>query len=300
MSPHPTTFASGFTLIEIVCVLVLLGILSAVALPKYFDLQAEAQEKACAQNRSVVLSSLNGEFATMALNGDSLATIDQSWADGKIAAMEASGQKLCPGEGIISARPNFGTETYSFDVWCSVHHPDTGGSANSDVSTNNKNISATNAKLFLDWLLDVFKQPTDVPVETPWGTGEKADLATFFYRNGIDTEVDSDATMSTTYMASFVEKALQADGIDTSSIIWKLSKEDWRKGANSGTLVVTVADRSDVTEENVGKAINATQYRVKVTYQADGTLVFGKPETNETASVTLGMNTAKNYYKLLP
>lgn len=299
MSAHPTTFASGFTLLEIVCVLALLGILSAVALPKYFDLQVEAQEKACAQNRTVVLSSLDGEFVTTVLNGDSLATIDQSWVDEKIAAMEASGQKLCPGEGIISARMKVGNETYSFDVWCSVHHPDTGENADAGESTN-KNISAKNAKPFLDWVLEVFKQPTNVPAETPWGTGEKADLATFFYNNGIDTEVDSDATMSASYMASFVEKALQADGIDTSNIIWKLSKEDWRKGANSGTLVISVADRSDVTEENVGKAIQATQYRVKVTYQADGTPIFGKPETNETASVTLGKNTANTYYKLLP
>lgn len=35
----------GFTLIEIISVLVLLGILSAYAVPKYFDMQAEAENK---------------------------------------------------------------------------------------------------------------------------------------------------------------------------------------------------------------------------------------------------------------
>ncbi len=37
---------AGFTLVEIVAVLVLLGILSAVAVPKFFDLSSDAEKKA--------------------------------------------------------------------------------------------------------------------------------------------------------------------------------------------------------------------------------------------------------------
>ena len=68
----------GFTLIEVIAVLVIFGLLAVFAIPKFFDLQSRAMQKPIDAAISDMMSRVNQRFASQLLDGIIVDSVDYS------------------------------------------------------------------------------------------------------------------------------------------------------------------------------------------------------------------------------
>jgi len=106
---------AGFTLVELIMVIVIIGILSAVAVPKFVNLTGAANDAKCAANRGAINSAVAMTYAAIVAN-------DPTQAEWLGSATLASLDDSMFATGSVPVCPTGGTFTLTNgQISCSTH-----------------------------------------------------------------------------------------------------------------------------------------------------------------------------------
>ncbi|MCC7389336.1 MAG: prepilin-type N-terminal cleavage/methylation domain-containing protein [Phycisphaerales bacterium] len=119
-------FRRGFTLIELVAVIIVLAILAGVAVPKYFDYSTKAKESAAKATLGATRSAIANFYASAALN-------DGTGAYPTLTELEAAGSVI---EQEVPENPYNGSTDVQAATWDATNPPVSGTAGwNYDAAT---------------------------------------------------------------------------------------------------------------------------------------------------------------------
>ena len=92
--------SSGFTLVEIMIVVAIIGLLAAIAIPNFVKARSNAQQKACIAN----LKQIDGAVQQWALENKKTSTSTYSFTDTTLLAyLKGTTMPACPASGSYTA-----------------------------------------------------------------------------------------------------------------------------------------------------------------------------------------------------